>query len=288
MSTRILAFAAALLLTFNAHGREAVAVDPAASDAASKVFDSIEWTTSGRGQVKRIASIDVPPGYMFARAKDVPKLMELMENPVSGKEVGFIAPEDMSWFMVFEFDPVGYVKDDDRDKLDADEILASIKQGTTAANQERKERGWAPLLISGWEQQPKYDPASNNLVWAVRAISESEEVVNYNTRILGREGVMEVALVCSPEQLRRVVPTAQRLLKNYDFNSGQRYAEFRQGDKIAEYGLAALITGGGIAVAAKTGLLAKLLKLLTKFGIFIAAAAAALWKKLSGKKETAY
>jgi len=43
---------------------------------------------------------------------------------------------------------------------------------------------------------------------------------------------------------------------------GQRYAEFRPGDKIAEYGLAALITGGAAAVALKTGLFQKFWKLI--------------------------
>ena len=40
------------------------------------------------------------------------------------------------------------------------------------------------------------------------------------------------------------------------------YSDFRAGDKVAEYGLATLVAGGATAVAAKTGLLAKLWKLI--------------------------
>jgi len=68
-------------------------------------------------------------------------------------------------------------------------------------------------------------------------------VVNYNTRLLGRKGVMEVSLVVDPEKLSATMPAYQALLKDYDFKQGERYAEFRQGDKIAKYGLAALVTG---------------------------------------------
>lgn len=282
MPTR--ALAAALLFLFAV---TAFAQQPAAAESeADKVLKSVDWVTGpGKGEMKSIAAIDVPAGYIFAKAEDVPKLMELMENPVSGREAGFLAPADMSWFMVFEFDEIGYVKDDERDKLDPDAILANIKEGTAAGNEERKKRGWATMNIVGWEQQPRYDPASNNLTWAVRAESEGSQIVNFNTRILGRGGVMEVALVCDPPQLAGILPTSQKLLTDYSFNPGQRYAEFRKGDKLAAYGLAALITGGGLAVAAKSGLLAKLLKVLAKFGIFIAAGAAALFKKLFGKKE---
>jgi uncharacterized membrane-anchored protein len=278
----IRALVAALLLLSAFAG---LAQEPPQSEA-DKVLKSIDWVVGpGKGAMKDLAAIDVPAGYIFAKAADVPKLMELMQNPVSGKEAGFLAPEDMSWFMVFEFDDIGYVKDDERDKLDADAILTNIKEGTAAGNEERKKRGWVTMNIVGWEQQPRYDPSSNNLTWAVRAESEGNQIVNFNTRILGRGGVMEVALVCDPPQLAGVLPTSQKLLTKYSFNEGQRYAEFKKGDKIAAYGLAALITGGGLAVAAKSGLLAKLLKVLAKFGIFIAAGAAAIFKKLFGKKE---
>ncbi len=218
---------------------------------------------------------------MFAKANDVPKLMELMENPVSGQEVGFFAPEDMSWFMVFEFDAIGYVKDDERDALDSGAILTNIKEGTAAANEERRKRGWSTLDIVGWEQEPRYDPKTNNLTWAIRAQSEGSQIVNFNTRLLGREGVMEVALVCDPPQLAAITPVANQLLGDYSFNPGKRYAEFTKGDKVAKVGLAALIAGGGVAVAAKTGVLQKL----WKFILAIIIALAAGFKKLFGKKE---
>ena len=285
MTTRVLSAALAVLLSFAAYSQEPAT---AADDAAAKVLQSIDWVKGpAKGEMKDIATIDVPSGYIFAKANDVSKLMEMMENPVSGSEVGFLAPEDMSWFMVFEFSDIGYVKDDDRDELDANAILKNVKEGTEAANEERKKRGWGTLDIVGWEQQPKHDTKSNNLTWAIRAKSGPEQVVNYNTRILGRRGVMEVALVCDPAQLAAVTPAANKLLTDYQFNAGERYAEFTKGDKVAALGLAALITGGGVAVAAKSGLLAKLFKLLAKVGVFLAAGAAALFKKLFGKKEEA-
>jgi uncharacterized membrane-anchored protein len=43
------------------------------------------------------------------------------------------------------------------------------------------------------------------------------------------------------------------VLAGYSFNEGERYAEYRSGDKVAEYGLSALIIGGAAAAAAKSG-----------------------------------
>ena len=41
--------------------------------------------------------------------------------------MGFVAPAGEDWFAVFEFDDVGYVKDDEKDSLDANALLDSIK-----------------------------------------------------------------------------------------------------------------------------------------------------------------
>jgi uncharacterized membrane-anchored protein len=70
-----------------------------------------------------------------------------------------------------------------------------------------------------------------------------------------------------------------------DFSEGNRYADFKADtDKVAAYGLAALVAGG---MAAKTGLFAKLLALLVamkKFVIIALAAIGGLFAKLFKRK----
>jgi hypothetical protein len=92
------------------------------------------------------------------------------------------------------------------------------------------------MTIIGWEQQPRYNESTHNLEWAIRGESEGSPIINYNTRLLGRGGVVEVTLVTDPSTLSETLPKFKTMLAGFDFNQGQRYAEFRQGDKIAEYG----------------------------------------------------
>lgn len=167
----------------------------------------------------------------------------------------------MSWFAVFEFDDCGYVKDDEKNKLDADEILKQMKEGQEAANEELSKRGMPTLQLIGWHTPPFYNPTTNNLEWAIRLANGSGgETINYKTKLLGRRGVMDVVLVCDEEQMATVVPAYQELLKGFAFNKEENYASFSKGDKVAEYGLTGLIVGGGLLMAAKSGLLAKLWK----------------------------
>ncbi len=83
---------------------------------------------------------------------------------------------------------------------------------------------------------------------------------------------MNVDLVLGANAVEATVPQFETLLTGFDYVEGQRYAEFRAGDKIAEYGLAALITGGAAAVALKSGFLQKFWKLIVVGFLALAAA----------------
>jgi uncharacterized membrane-anchored protein len=247
------------------------------------VMERVKWLQGPSiGRLGDIAEVRVPAGYVFADAHDTRLLMEAMHNPTSGTELGFIAPARLDSFLVFEFEDTGYVKDDEKNSLDADAMLKAIQKGNEAANRARAKRGWAPLNITGWEQLPRYNPETHNLEWAIRAESEGSPVINWNTRLLGRSGVMKVTLVTDPKILHETLPHYQTLLGGYSYSSGHRYAEFRQGDKMAHYGLSALVVGGATAVAAKTGILKSLWKALV---VGFLAGIGVLRKLFTRKKE---
>jgi uncharacterized membrane-anchored protein len=211
------------------------------------------------------AHIAVPAGFYFLDAGSARKLLELNENLTSGQEVGALWHAgdglEQSWWVFFEFSKDGYVKDDDQ-KIDADELLSGMKEGNKSANEERKKRGWSELQLLGWHKPPFYDPQTHNLTWSKLVESDGHKSINWSTRLLGRNGVMSVDLVLAPERLDAALPLFASMLTGFEYKSGSRYAEFKAGDRIAEYGLAALVAGGAGALALKSGLLAKLWKLI--------------------------
>ena len=242
----------------------------------------------GRGE----ATVTLGQGFVFAGPKDTRKVMELLGNPPSGQEAGLVMPSDENkgWFLIFEYNPVGYVSDDDRDEIDADAILESIRLGTEQANDERKKQGFPTLEVEGWFERPSYDQRTNNLVWAINGRDEGgERFVNYNTRLLGRSGFMSVTLVTDPQTLSADKAAVEAVLAGFTYTRGKRYMDFVPGDKVAGYGVAALVAGGAGAAAAKLGLFAALGKLLAKLWklviIGIAGLGAAI-KRLFSKGET--
>ena len=212
-----------------------------------------------------LAEIEIPAGYMALDRAETQRLMEYLENPVNGSEVGTIAPDsdDVNWFVVFEWDEIGYVEDDDHDEIDAEALLASIRQGTESANEMRRERGWAEMQIVGWEEAPHYDADTQNLTWAVRGRSQGQDNVNRIVKILGRRGVMTATLVTDPHLLTVASVESDQLLADFAFRPGNTYAEFIPGtDRLAEIGLSALIVGGAGAALMQSGLLARFWKVI--------------------------
>lgn len=264
-STTTLAFAEA-----PAPGARA-ADDSEASDAAPPQGPALTWhdgPTDFRLGTHGILSI--PEGYGVLGAEDTQTILASMGNRPSGNELAMVKKADEDWFALFEFDDIGYVKDAEKEEIDQSALLQNIKSGTEADNERRQEAGFQPIHIMGWAVEPNYNPDTQNLEWAIQYASGDVDAgvygINYNTRILGRRGVMEVVMLADLATYKEGLPAFRSVISGYQFAEGERYAEYRVGDKVAKYGLAALIAGGAGAAAAKLGLFASLGKLLKAGG----------------------
>jgi uncharacterized membrane-anchored protein len=249
------------------------------SDRKRALFDSIEWTTGPTaGRLGSVATLTVPTGCRFTENKGAKTFMEITENPPSGDEVGLLLCETAQgadstnaarWFVVFDYDGSGYVKDDEKTELDAAKILATLQEGQREGNKERRKRGWEELTLDGWVRPPYYDQSTHNLTWATRILAEGDTTVNHSVRLLGRGGVLKADLVVGPGTFELALPKFDEVVSTTTFMTGHTYAEWREGDKVAKYGLTALVAGGAGAAAMKLGLFGKLWKVIA--GIFVAA-----------------
>ena len=253
-------------------------------DQSENPFVALDWKKGPTtAKVGHVASQEIKEGCLFLEAAEARKFLELNQNPSSSSDVGVLMSPSENWWAAYSYDDIGYVSDDEKGTLDSDAILASLKEGIKKGNAERRRRGWSELTIIGWAQEPHYDELTHNLEWATKISSKDGLCVNYNTRILGRGGVMSVTLVCDPAKLSSVLPDFKSALKGFSYNAGNRYSEYRSGDRTAEIGLSALIVGGATAAAVKTGAF----KWLWKGLVAVALAIGAFFKKIfgRGKKE---
>jgi len=253
-----------------------------------EAFRRLDWVSGPTTvDVAGNSKLEVPEGYVFLDAPNTTRYLELNQNLGDGTEV-MIAPESREWEAYLSFADEGYVKDDE--KIDAAELLEALQEGAEAGNKERARRGWSQLHVIDWAVPPAYNPVNQRLEWATLLESEGGRSANFSTKVLSRRGHTSVILVSAPEALDAARPQLEAVLGGYTFVEGERYSDFVPGDRVATYGLAALVLGGAAAVASKKGLWAVIgAFIISKIKLLIGALVAlgALLRKfLFGKKPS--
>ena len=216
------------------------------------------------------ATLKLAPEYRYLGAGDAQKVLEqLWGNPPDSDVLGLILPngektllDAKSWAVVVTYSDDGHVSDEDAAKADYTKILKDMQEGTRDANKERKKAGYDAVDLIGWATPPHYDQANNKIYWAKELAFEGNEehTLNYDIRALGRGGYLSLNAISGMSQLPKVEEGMQRVLGMTEFDAGHRYTEFNSStDKVAAYGIAALVAGG---LAAKAGLFAKLFAVL--------------------------
>jgi uncharacterized membrane-anchored protein len=246
-----------------------------------------------------LATLHVPDGFRFLDGPDSRTvLVKLWGNPPpSSDPLGMLMPSGVSplseesWAVVVTYEPDGYVSDKDAAKINYTELLTQMQKDMVSANEQRQKAGYEPIHLVGWAKTPHYDSQTHKLHWAkeLKFGSQPENTLNYNIRMLGRGGVLVLNVVAGMPQLAQIDEATPKILSAADFNPGHRYADFNpKTDKIASYGLAALVAGTATAAAVKLGLFKGLwvaILAAKKFIIIGVIAIAASFRKLFKRKE---
>jgi uncharacterized membrane-anchored protein len=254
-------------------GFDAAAQDDAVPKEALQLIESLHYQGGTINVDAAHAALNLNDEFRFLDATDAQKVLsELWGNPPDDEVLGMLVPvaaplsdPKKSWAVVITYEEEGHVSDKDAAGTDYDAMLKQMQQGTAEANAERKRQGYPQVELVGWATKPHYDATTNKLYWAKELAFDGgrEHALNYDIRVLGRGGYLSLNAVAGMNQLHQIETEMQKVLALTEFDPGQRYGDFNAStDKVAAYGIAALVAG---AIAAKAGLFAKLLVLLLAF-----------------------
>ena len=290
------ATAAALLLCAGfAHAQDADPAQNQKQDPVQSFVDSLAFRDGEIAVPEAHARLKLGEGFGYLEKADARRVLEdFWGNPADDTVLGMLVPAsdplgtDHSWAVILTWSDDGHVSDADAAEIDYTQLLADMQQETRDAAPALKEAGYPTAELVGWAQPPRYDAVGKRLHWAKHLQFEGQDggTLNYDIRVLGREGYLSMNAVADVADLERVNAGMAEVLSMAEFDEGQRYADFNEDtDKTAAYGLAALVGGG---LAAKSGLLAKLGLLLAKGWklVFLAGIGiVALVGKLRGKNK---
>jgi uncharacterized membrane-anchored protein len=222
---------------------------------------------SGFIQLSDRVQLSVPIGYKYINKSDSHKILfELWNNPERDDILGMLVldsfhlanPDD--WAFVVSEELEGYVKDGDAEDIDYDDMMKELKKEETEVNEARAEAGYGPIRTIGWASKPFYDKEAKILHWAKELNFDNAEdnTLNYDVRILGRQGLLSLNAVGPINALESVQKHIPEIIHIASFSEGNTYADFNPSiDKVAAYTVGGLVAG---KILAKAGLLALLLK----------------------------
>jgi len=255
---------------------------------------SLAWKTGDVVLKDGLATIHLPQHYRYLGPEDADRVLTVWGNEPGQKTLGMIFPSNLSpidhetWGVVIQYDEDGHVDDGDAKTIDYTKLLKDMQEGTAERNAELKKQGLATATLVGWAAPPMYDEATHKLRWAkeLAFTDQSEHTINWDIRVLGARGVLDLDAVGSKSQLATLESGMDEVLSFVEFNQGHRYADYNPAvDHKAEYGIAALVAGGLMAKAGFFKVLLAGLLAMKKLIIVAVAAIAGFLKKLFGKKE---
>ncbi|HVR18797.1 MAG TPA: DUF2167 domain-containing protein, partial [Polyangiaceae bacterium] len=259
----------------------------ASEEAEKRAFEASLGFRSGKIPIADVAELNLPESFRYIGPEDAAKVLRAWGNLDGSDSLGMLFPKDLgpfddnSWAVVITHVSDGHVSDEDAEETDFDELLKDMRKGTEEDNAERRKHQLATAELIGWAEPPHYDKATHKIYWAKElSFSDSKtHTLNYSIRVLGRVGVLELNAVASTSQLRQVKAGMSEVLNFVEFTNGNRYTDYKEGDKTAAYGIAALVAGG---VAAKTGLLKGLFLALLAAKKFVVVGIVALFAAVKG------
>ncbi|OXA76649.1 Uncharacterized membrane-anchored protein [Flavobacterium aquidurense] len=257
-----------------------------------KIDQSLKYETGKITLSEGEGILNVPKGFKFLNGEQTQHVVgDLWGNPKDESILGALVPDGKgvthsnSWMFVISYQGDGFVKDDDANDIDYDDLLKTMQEDTKTTSEERKKAGFEEVQIVGWASKPYYDTNLKVLHWAkeLKFGQNPSNTLNYDLRVLGRKGMYNISAVANMSELAEVKASIPGILKSVEFNDGHKYLDFdADTDTVAAWTIGGLVAG---KVLAKVGFFA----ILAKFGkvivVGLIAAFAGLKKFLFGKKD---
>ena len=239
-----------------------------------------------------IAEMVIPAGFKYLNKEQSNFVIEKVWGNLPHSNVqGMLFPlnshpfDDSSYAFIITYKAIGFVKDEDADKMDFDQLMKDMKAGEEEENKQRAAAGVQALHTIGWAQKPYYDKTNKVLHWALNLKGEgaTDNTLNYTVMILGRKGLLSMNAVAPLYALDSVKTHITEVLAMPKFTDGNKYSDFKPGvDDVATWTIGGLVAG---KILTKVGILAGLGKFLKLIVVGIIALVGGAWKWITGRRN---
>ncbi|WP_411343009.1 DUF2167 domain-containing protein [Paenibacillus sp. WLX1005] len=206
-------------------------------------------------QLDTIASFQLTQDLEYMNGQDAAAFTKFLDTGdlLNGSMLGMInIPKTDAW-IILQYVESGHILDTDYKQIDSQELLSTYCRDIEEQN--KKAAADKQLQVVGWGQVPKYDRPTRTLSWDLMMVSDpSDEVFNYNARILTRTGYISVLMITTRDHYAYDTGILnQSILPHIRIQSGSTYDSYiANQDHVSKMTLQGLIaSGAGIGAAHK-------------------------------------
>ena len=223
----------------------------AKSDAIAKEIEQMTWLENTTVTLPDShGRLIIPDDYAAIVGHDALRMLEITNGkPSNKKSEANVFSSDLKAQIDFDFIGTGYVSEDDWNTFDPKALLQSVIEATEEQNKERRAEGLPEMHAVKWLHQPTYNISNHTAFWAIQGTdSNGGGIVNSTALRLGRTGFERLVLIEDIKDYKPVGSPLDLMLASFSFSPGDTYEDHLNTDKIAGYGIAALV---GTVVGAK-------------------------------------
>src|SRR4029453_10337996 len=131
--------------------------------------------------------------------------------------------------------------------IDQDALLRDMRAARQAVSDERRRNGGqGPMYTVYWLIPPTYDPVKKEARWAIEFSVNGELFANLQVIKLGRYGYHRTTWAGPASGVDSMPRFLQTMLNSPSYDAGHRYADHVEGDKLAGFGIGALVRATAI------------------------------------------
>jgi uncharacterized membrane-anchored protein len=137
-----------------------------AQQSAEDILRALNFRLGTVALGDNLADVEITNKFRYLNNADTQTfLTRIWDNPPgAGKNsLGMIIPIEANpfgadgWAAVIDYDPSGYVSDDDAGKIDYDDLMSRMQRAVAEASKRRVEQGQSSIELLGWARKPYYD-----------------------------------------------------------------------------------------------------------------------------------
>lgn len=248
------------------------------SASMRREFSAMHWTTGTQKLTESHGTFNVPKYSKIVLGYEAKHADMLINGRNSSLVEGIAFTRGRTLYLSYADD--GFITTDDWKNVNADELLKNISNVTEQDNENRLKNGMSAMHVDRWIQRPTFDEERKSVRWIFGAHNASGKIVNAVALQLGRHGYERFTLASDGSDSAGDTVLLADAVHRYIFDPGFRFSDHVQGDKLAGYGIAALVGTAAGATIAKTVGFSAILLLFKKLFVLIITGIAMLFKSV--------